>query len=1126
MRKIVHAGGAALAIVVLAGGVAWALHRQTPIKFPITAKPGGNSHRPFTEGAVSRFITFESTSDLLGNGSSGPEVFLYDLAPPRSMAQVTNFPVGESRNPSVDAGGQTVAFDSTADILNIGNTTRQIFTWNRHFGTYRQITFGTAPSQRPVVNFGGDDLVFESEADLLGSGGPTGQTNIFLWTSKATCDITGCKRMHQITKPLSAGPWVSGGARWSREPAANYVIFHSNAPLLGPSNGFHQIYLYHRSTRFLEKLTNGNGDSINASIDNNGRMVTFQSRADLLANGSSGWEIFRLDRETGQIVQITNTPFGDSTQPSIATDARWIAFVSTGDVLASGSVGQQLFLHDAAGDLIYQVTNDPRGDVSNPVATNENLFFFDSTQDFTQTGLTGRQVYVFNVFQALGTPSLGGRTFRFDPLTSQIRLTTRAGVLTAPVTEGSIAMTIGARNFEGEAPVRTTASGFRMSPIEVPGFGAVCLTATGDGTGLLDCNGGRPDGDVSVSQDHDTDLSDPLCLLGCREGAACQGQLQGPHVKPCPFCGPAGQCVGGISNGAPCASHEACAPQAQCTNGQLGVCNGPPNTSFTGTFGIGGMVLTIPVRASLSTDPGPDRNFCTGDDIRKVTDVDTYLRLSTGVTSQVIFDADNLSGEIVTSSDLGIGFECTALANNFMTGARLCGGLTLLDVPNQPGLRDLIISFCLQDPCTGGCPQPCATSAECDDFNPCNGVEACVAGHCRPGQPIICNNGDICDGAETCNPATGSCMPGAPLDCDDGNGCTAEACNPLTGCEYTNVTGGCDDGNLCTTGDTCLDGVCVGAPISCPDADVCDGVNVCDPGNGLCTPAPAPDCDDGNPCTDDSCHPILGCQHTNNTSACDDGSLCTFGDVCANGTCAGTPVTCADPDPCDGVETCDPGTGGCIVGPPPTCDDGNVCTDESCVSGVGCVYSNNSAPCDDGEPCTTGDVCIAGACTGMSTFCDDGNACNGVETCNAGTGLCVAGTPVPCDDADSCTLDACVAGVCGHGGPTGFEAPFCYLDALLSRIGTAPGNLIQGRRLPLRLGGIIVKARSRLERAQATDGPLRRQMLRRTSQRLLSFIRTIERMSRRNKVHGALAAELSLTGHKAQRAVVELLDNT
>jgi len=49
-------------------------------------------------------------------------------------------------------------------------------------------------------------------------------------------------------------------------------------------------------------------------------------------------------------------------------------------------------------------------------------------------------------------------------------------------------------------------------------------------------------------------------------------------------------------------------------------------------------------------------------------------------------------------------------------------------------------------------------------------------------------------------------------------------------------------------------------------------------GQLFCVPGGA-SCDDGNPCTTDSCNLGVGCVHTNNTAPCDDGSACTTSDT-------------------------------------------------------------------------------------------------------------------------------------------------------------------------------------------------------------------------------------------------------
>ncbi len=101
------------------------------------------------------------------------------------------------------------------------------------------------------------------------------------------------------------------------------------------------------------------------------------------------------------------------------------------------------------------------------------------------------------------------------------------------------------------------------------------------------------------------------------------------------------------------------------------------------------------------------------------------------------------------------------------------------------------------------------------------------------------------------------------------------------------------------------------------------------------------DCDDGNPCTDDSCN-TGSCVHTNNTGGCSDGNACTLGDTCSGGSChSGFPVSCMPIDQCHLAGVCNPATG--------------ICSNPNKV---------DTTSCSDGNPCTTGDVCMAGVCGG------------------------------------------------------------------------------------------------------------------------------------------------------------------
>jgi len=143
-------------------------------------------------------------------------------------------------------------------------------------------------------------------------------------------------------------------------------------------------------------------------------------------------------------------------------------------------------------------------------------------------------------------------------------------------------------------------------------------------------------------------------------------------------------------------------------------------------------------------------------------------------------------------------------------------------------------------------------------------------------------------------------VPCLAMTCDDGDPCTDDACDLVTGCFSTRLSG----------------------------CSACITVS---------------DCNDGNVCTNDAC-PAGVCVLTKNTgTTCSDGNACSTGDLCNNGQCAaGSPLNCADADPCT-VESCD-AIAGCLIEPDPTPDpvlcpecsvDGD-CGAGSCVGGLCC----------------------------------------------------------------------------------------------------------------------------------------------------------------------------------------------
>ncbi len=123
--------------------------------------------------------------------------------------------------------------------------------------------------------------------------------------------------------------------------------------------------------------------------------------------------------------------------------------------------------------------------------------------------------------------------------------------------------------------------------------------------------------------------------------------------------------------------------------------------------------------------------------------------------------------------------------------------------------------------------------------------------------------------------------------------------------------------------------------MQCDDGVFCNGGEFCDTGaTGQCQPGTPPDCDDGVACTTDMCDTATDmCVNTPDDAQCDDGAFC------------------------NGVETCDPNND-CQAGTPVDCDDGDICTDDSC--------NEQTDQCDnifdpDNDPSCNGAPTVPGA---------------------------------------------------------------------------------------------------------------------------------------------------------------------
>jgi DNA-binding beta-propeller fold protein YncE len=296
----------------------------------------------------------------------------------------------------------------------------------------------------------------------------------------------------------------------------------------------------------------------------------------------------------------------------------------------------------------------------------------------------------------------------------------------------------------------------------------------------------------------------------------------------------------------------------------------------------------------------------------------------------------------------------------------------------------------------------CTASAECDDGDYCNGVETCnqATGDCEPGTAPCIEDGLFCNGIESCNETLDQCQntgipcPGDGLFCNGGESC--DEANDIC----THAGSPCpDDTVFCNGSESCNETLdrCDTTGNPCPsDGQYCNGIESCDETNDQCQASAVP-------CGDDE-------KYCNGNEGCDETS-----DICTH---TGTPCP-NDGQYCNGVESCNETDDICTTSGNPCLDDGIFCNGEEGCDDVGdqCYHTGDPCP-DDGTFCNGSEICseVNDECLSGGDPCiDDGEFCNGTESCDEFNDECDhSGDPCPddglfCNGGETCneTSDQC-----------------------------------------------------------------------------------------------------------------------
>ncbi len=149
----------------------------------------------------------------------------------------------------------------------------------------------------------------------------------------------------------------------------------------------------------------------------------------------------------------------------------------------------------------------------------------------------------------------------------------------------------------------------------------------------------------------------------------------------------------------------------------------------------------------------------------------------------------------------------------------------------------------------GACLEDGINETCCESTNP--GALWVPGGSCADPCPECvsdadCDDGQFCNGAESCNESVGDCLAGVPPVCPGSTTCIEGFCDPSSNGGSGGCTTGprpdgtpCPDESACTVLEECFGGQCIFAPVDCPEDDeFCNGYEICDSAAG-CVLVPA-----------------------------------------------------------------------------------------------------------------------------------------------------------------------------------------------------------------------------------------------------------------------------------------------
>jgi len=288
---------------------------------------------------------------------------------------------GTSLEVSMDRSGRYLTFSSVSPFGIEDNFNQEdVIVFDRETAAIERITNSTAGSIEPTISYDGRYIVFASYANTLVSSPSVNGNNdvldIFVYdrTFKSTLQVTrgfGVRDSFGLFEATRGFDEVKGH---SRSPSISndgrFVVFESEATNLVPNdtNGKSDVFLWDRNSDSIRRISEwfdgeGNDDSFDASISEDGAIITFASKADNLSDfDENGREdVFVYFRAQDELFSPSLIPFYAfpfmSFGPVLSADGTTLAFTSNASGLVRDDVGSDfdIVFYDIPSDSYSRV---------------------------------------------------------------------------------------------------------------------------------------------------------------------------------------------------------------------------------------------------------------------------------------------------------------------------------------------------------------------------------------------------------------------------------------------------------------------------------------------------------------------------------------------------------------------------------------------------------------------------------------------------------------------------------------------------------------------------------------------------------------------------------------------------